>query len=188
MATKPLIRDDATKSFAIGATAGLAVGLIANIARKAVVQAPTTLAGDWDQALAAEHKIAFGIFDAIQNTTDSQTTKRSVLLMQLKHALGKHAFQEENVVYPMLRDNGQTTEADHLNDDHGYVKQYLHELTMLPRDNPGWLPKVNEFRTRIEQHVREEENEIFPRLKAQLSAEENKKVTTAMNKEGLKLA
>jgi len=36
--------------------------------------------------------------------------------------------------------------------------------------------------------VREEEDELFPALKAQLSVEANKKLTFAMNKEGFKLA
>ena len=45
---------------AIGAGVGLAAGLLANLARKAVVQSPTMLAGEWDEALAAEHEVALG--------------------------------------------------------------------------------------------------------------------------------
>ncbi|MBM3928173.1 MAG: hemerythrin domain-containing protein, partial [Sphingomonadales bacterium] len=39
-----------------------------------------------------------------------------------------------------------------------------------------------------EDHMREEEQELFPKLKAKLSAERNKQLTMAMNKEGFKLA
>lgn len=170
------------------AAAGLALGLAANLFRKAAVQAPTALAGNWADALAAEHKATLLIFDKIQATSDTQTSKRSFLLMQLKHALAKHALQEENAVYPALRDNAQVRDADHLNDDHGYVKQYLYDLTILPKDQPEWLTRVNEFRGRIEQHMREEEDEIFPRLRAALDEEQNKQLTIAMNKEGLKIA
>ena len=173
---------------AIGAGVGLVTGLLANFARKAVVQSPTVLAGDWDQALAAEHKMALGIFDLLEKTTDKQAGRRSFLLMQLKHALGKHAFQEENTVYATMRDQGITEGADHLNHEHGYVKQYLFELTEMSRGDARWLPKLAEFRTLITEHMREEEQDLFPRMKAQLSAEQNKHLTVQMNKEGLKLA
>ena len=173
---------------AIGAGVGLATGLLANFVRKAAVQAPTALAGDWDQALAAEHKATLAIFDLLQATSDNQAGRRSFLLMQLKHSLGKHALQEENTIYAMMRDQGSTEAADHLNHEHGYVKQFLFDLTEMDRSNPAWLPKVAEFRTMIEEHMREEENDLFPKMKAQLSEEQNKHLTVQMNKEGLKLA
>jgi iron-sulfur cluster repair protein YtfE (RIC family) len=170
------------------AVGGLAIGLMANVGRKAVMQGMDASYGDWDDVLKAEHDATIMIFDKIAQTDETQLTKRKMLLMQLKHALDKHAHEEENVVYPAMRENGLTEEADQLNHDHGYVKQYLFELTeMLPSD-PAWLPKVDEFRERLEEHVREEENELFPKLKDQLGDEGNAHVTAAMNKEGFKLA
>lgn len=170
------------------AAAGVALGVAAMIGRKVAVQAPTVLAGDWDQALAAEHAATLKIFDAIEATTIENTTKRAILLAQLKHALAKHALQEENAVYPALRDAGEVDAADSLNKDHGYVKQYLYELTNCPRDSERFLQIVRKFRVDIEKHVAEEENELFPSLKAKLSDEANKALTKAMNKEGFKLA
>jgi len=175
------------KLIAAGA-AGLAVGLAANVARKFAVQAPTMLAGDWDEALKAEHQLTLKVFDAIEATTEKNTTKRATLLMNLKHMLAKHAMEEENAVYAALRDAGEAESADHLNNDHGYVKQYLYDLTMMAKDSPAWIAKVRQFRTDVEKHIREEEDTLFPRLKAKLSAEQNKALTTAMNKEGLKIA
>ena len=186
---RPAARKPAGTGAMIGAAAaGVAIGLIANLGRKAVVQAPTALAGDWDQALAAEHAAVLKLFDTLQATSERNTTKRSMLLMQMKHALAKHALQEENVIYPALRDGGQTEAADHLNHDHGYVKQYLYDLENMPKDSPAFLAKVAEFRSAIEGHAGEEENTIFPALKARLSEEENKHLTFAMNREGFKLA
>lgn len=192
MATATTNRSDDTSytgtAVAIGAGVGLVAGLLANVARKAVVQSPTVLAGNWDEALATEHKMALGIFDLLEKTTDNQSGRRSFLLMQLKHALGKHAFQEENTVYAMMRDKGMTEGADHLNHEQAYVKQFLFELTEMERGDARWLPKLKEFRTQIVAHVREEEQELFPKLRGQLSEAENKHLTLQMNKEGLKLA
>lgn len=178
----------ATGAMIGAAAAGVAVGLMANLGRKTAVQAPTFLAGEWDEALKAEHAAVIKLFDALQATTEKNTTKRSMLLMQMKHALAKHALQEENAIYPALRDAGQKGEADHLNHDHGYVKQYLYDLENMPKESPAFLTKVAEFRAAIEEHVREEENQIFPALKAKLSPEKNKALTAMMNKEGFKLA
>lgn len=170
------------------AAAGLAAGLVANLGRKAAVQAPSALAGDWFEALKGEHKATLAIFDAIQATADSQTMRRSVLLVQLKHALAKHAFTEENVVYPALRDAGQAGDADKLNHEHGYVKQHLYDLDGMAKDSPDFLPLVAKFRSELESHVREEEEEIFPALHASLGEEKNLVVTRAANREGFKIA
>ncbi|MBL0922996.1 MAG: hemerythrin domain-containing protein [Sphingomonadaceae bacterium] len=183
--TKGISGQGAAIAAAVG---GLAIGLMANAGRKAIMQGMDASYGEWDDVLKAEHEATIMIFDKIAETDEKQVTKRKMLLMQLKHALSKHAHEEENVVYPAMRENGLTEEADHLNHDHGYVKQYLFELTEMKPSDPAWLTKVEEFRDRLEEHVREEEDELFPKLRDQLGEDGNAHVTAAMNKEGFKLA
>lgn len=170
------------------AIAGATLGIAAMIGRKFVVQAPTYLSGEWDEALAAEHQATLALFDRLQATTDAMTARRAALLTQLKHALGKHAFEEENVVYPALRNAGLEDEADGLTHDHGYVKQYLYDLTNCPNESARFLQIVSEFRADVERHMQDEETNLFPKLKAKLSTEENHALTRTMNREGLKLA
>ena len=187
---------DATKTAAtsragtlIGAAAaGLMAGLAIHIGRKAVVQAPSVFAGDWLEALKAEHALALSIFDKIENTSDAEPAKRAILLTQLKHALGKHAFTEENVIYPALRDWGDKADADKLNHDHGYVKQYLYELDALDNSSPAFLARISAFRADLEAHIREEEDAVLPPLHAALGEEKNAEITALANKEGFKLA
>ncbi|MCH4894249.1 MULTISPECIES: hemerythrin domain-containing protein [unclassified Sphingomonas] len=168
--------------------AGAALGVLAMLGRKAAVQAPTALAGDWAEALAAEHKAVLKIFDAIEATAENATGRRTMLLTQLKHALTKHAIEEENVIYPALRDAGRRDEADALNKEHGDVKHYLYQLDQTPKNATEWLAIVRRFRADIERHMTEEETELFPALRAQLSEEKNKALKAAMNKEGFKVA
>ena len=170
------------------AVAGAAVGLAANMGRKLFVQLTSAAAGDWFDALKTEHAMTLAIFDKIETTDDSQTNQRTALLAKLKYALSKHAIQEEMVVYPALRQANHTSDADHLSEDHGYVKTYLYELETLPKDSPEWLARVRDFRQMIEGHMREEENDIFPRFRDMLSEEQNARITTMMNKEGFKFA
>ena len=172
-----------------GAVAGgAALGVLAMLGRKAAVQSTTALAGDWMDGLIAEHQAVLKLFDAIEATEDKAAGRRSMLLMQIKHALAKHAIEEENVIYPALREAGKIEEADELTREHGYVKQYLYELENMPNTGPAFLEKVRKFRADIEDHMREEEDVLFPALRTQLSEEKNKTLTTAMNKEGFKVA
>lgn len=169
------------------AAAGAAAGFAANLGRKFVVQFATGR-GDWFESLKNEHEMVLKIFDKMEATRNDQTMMRSLLLTQLKHALGKHALEEENVIYPALREADEEADADHLNHDHGYVKTYLYELDTMENDSPEWKAKVREFREMTEKHIREEEDRIFPQFHASLSEEQNKKLTGAMHKEGMKLA
>jgi hemerythrin superfamily protein len=170
------------------AVAGAAVGFAANFGRKMIMQTPTFVSGNWDEALKAEHAATLTLFDQLEKTTDSQAAMRTGLLMKIKYSLSKHALQEENVVYPALREANQTTDADQLNGEHGYVKTYLYELENMNKASGEFLAKVREFRTMLEQHIRMEEDQVFPRLRSAMTDEQNRKVTLAMNKEGLKLA
>ena len=68
------------------------------------------------------------------------------------------------------------------------MKQYLYELETTPSASPEWIAIVRRFRADIEDHMREEETNLFPMLRAMLSEEKNKTLTAAMNKEGFKVA
>jgi hypothetical protein len=137
------------------AAGGAALGLLAMLGRKAVVQAPSAFAGGWAEALALEHQAVRKIFDSLEATDEHATTRRNLHLMQLKHALTKHAIEEENVIYPAMREAGQKEAADQLNKEHGYVKQYLYELENTPTASPDWIAKVRRFRADIEAHMKE---------------------------------
>src|SRR5579884_1102812 len=153
------------------ALGGAAIGIAANYGRKFVTQAMTGIAGDWDEVLTAEHKLALGVFDKMLATDSSQMWKRNMLLMQLTHMLDKHAHEEEMVVYPALRDAGQAVEADELNGEHGYIKTFLYDLGQMGADNPSWLEKVRDFRQLVAEHARMEEERVFPTFKRGLSEE-----------------
>lgn len=170
------------------ALAGAAVGIAANFGRKFLMQLPAAAAGDWFDALKAEHEATKALFDRIEATDDSQTAMRTALLMKLKYALTKHAHEEENVIYPALRQANSAHDADALNAEHGYVKTYLYELEALAKDSPDWLARVGDFRAMLEEHIRMEEEEVFPAFRAVLSEEQNAKLTGLMNKEGFKMA
>jgi hemerythrin superfamily protein len=170
------------------ALAGAAIGFAANYGRKFMMQGLEAAAGDWDQILAAEHEIALGIFDKMLATDETQTWKRSMLLMKLTHALDKHAHQEEMVVYPALREANQATDADHLEGEHGYIKTFIYELKNMGSDAPNWLEKVREFRALVAEHAHMEEEQVFPAFKQSMSTEQNARITSLVNADGFWMA
>ena len=170
------------------AFAGAAIGFAANYGRKFLMQGLEAAAGDWDQIFAAEHEVALGIFDKMLETDETQTWKRSMLLMKLTHALDKHAHQEEMVVYPALREANMAVDADELEGDHGYIKTFIYELKNMGPEAPNWLEKVREFRALVSKHAHLEEEEIYPSFKKNLTDEQNAKVTGQVNADGFWMA
>jgi hemerythrin superfamily protein len=166
------------------AIGGAAIGLAANFGRKFITQAVTGISGDWDEVLATEHDMTLAVFDKMLATDSTQTWKRSMLLMQLTHALDKHAHEEEMVVYPALREAGQATEADQLNGEHGYIKTFIYELGEMGPEASNWLEKVREFRALVAEHAKMEEEQVFPAFKRGLDEEQNAKITALVNKDG----
>ena len=170
------------------ALAGAAIGMAANFGRKAVVQSMAATAGDWDEMLSAEHDMALALFDKMLLTDGTQTFKRRMLLTKLCHAIEKHAYEEEMVVYPALREANEAADADHLEHEHGYIKTFIYELGQMATDSPEWLEKVREFRTLVHQHAHMEEEQVFPRFKRGMSEEQNAKITSLVNRDGFWMA
>lgn len=176
-----------------GAIAGVALGgaalaIAANLGRKFLTQAMSSSQGNWDESLAAEHDAVLAIFDKMLATDDSQTMQRKMLLMKLGYALDKHAYAEEHVVYPALREANDRADAEELEKEHGEVKEFLYRLHHMELDAPEWIETVREFRTSVEAHARMEEDEIFPRLREGIDEELDARITKEVNRAGFMMA
>lgn len=170
------------------ALGGAAIGLAANYGRKALIQGIEASIGDWDEILASEHDEALALFDRILQTDDSQTFKRKMLFMKLCHALDKHSHAEEMVVYPALRGDDDAVDADHLENEHGYIKTFIFELNEMGPDSPNWLQKVADFRKLVAEHASMEEEQVFPKFKRDMTEEENAHITSLVNRDGFWMA
>jgi hemerythrin superfamily protein len=175
-------------TIATGAALGLVAGLAIPHAKKAIMQAPALAAGDWVAALTAEHRMVEKMFDQLLATRDDEMLKREMLLAKIAYALTKHGIEEENVIYPALAENARTDQAHHLTQDHAEVKTFIYDLRRTGSTDPRWLIKARGFWGRLQEHMREEEEEIFPAFRDALPPEENARLTRMMNWEGFKVA
>ena len=171
-----------TGAIAGAALGGAALALAANFGRKFLTQAFTSGGGNWADSLAAEHDSVLMLFDRMLETDDSQTVQRKMLLMKLGYALDKHAYAEEHVVYPALREANETADAEGLETEHGQVKEFLYRLSHMATDDPLWIDTVREFRAAVEAHARMEEEQIFPRLRGEIDDELDARITKEVKK------
>ncbi len=167
-------------------TAGVAA--IANIGRKMATQAPTAMANDWCEGLVREHEATLAALDKLAATPAEHPQRRTVQLTSLKQMISKHAIEEENVIYPMLRRDDESGAVPDLHKDHGEVKAILFELTQMDKGDPGFGTLLQRLRNALEEHMREEEEVLFPALRARLSEAENRKLTRTMNMAGVMVA
>ncbi len=128
------------------------------------------------------------LFDRMLETDDSQTLQRKMLLMKLGYALDKHAYAEEHVVYPALREANDRADAEGLEVEHGEVKEFLYRLDHMEFDDPAWIDTVREFRTAVEAHAKMEEEQVFPRFRNEIDDELDARITKEVNKAGFMMA
>ncbi len=170
------------------ALAGAAIGFATNIGRKFAMQGMEAAAGDWFEMLKKDHDEIQKLTEQMLATDETQTWKRSMLLMKLAHKLDKHSYEEEPVIYPALREDNDTADADRLDTEHGHVKTIIFELKQMDSDSAGWLEKVRKLRDSLNEHIRMEEEQILPKLKRGLDEDQNANLTSMVNKAGFMVA
>jgi len=171
----------------LAGTLGFLAGLAIAPTRKVASQAVSSLSGDWFAILIAEHKRIDKLFAAACATKEGDVAKRTAVLAKISAALTQHALQEEAVIYPAVRDLDQGAASKELAAEHFDMKTYLHELDRMEKDDPRWLGKLKAFRKLVKEHVREEEEHVFPTLKSSYTPTENARLTREMLREAARL-
>jgi hemerythrin superfamily protein len=119
------------------------------------------------EALAADHRAVLALMDRMIEAGPDARLRRGAMLFQLKRMLTAHALAEEDVVYPMLRDDaGRVETAMGFYREHAEMKVRLFELEHLTVDDPRWTAGLRELRDIVAGHARAEEEEEFPRLRS----------------------
>lgn len=167
---------------------GVAAGIGLAVARKLWVQAPTAVAGDWVDGLAGEHAAVRNFLGLLARTERGETKQRRYLLHKIKTALTRHAIQEENLIYPALREAGEEEAAADLTLEHADVKHYLYRLDLLVGQDRAFLDELEAFRADIFRHMEEEERVLFPLLRERLGEERSAQLGLKMNLQGAQFA
>lgn len=118
------------------------------------------------ELLIEDHRLILSTLDQMLAEPADATAKRTTLYLLLKRKLAKHALAEEDVVYPLLHnDGGNAEESKELYDEHADMKILLFELEELLKSGGDWSAQVRSLRDLIQEHVNEEEQVVFPKLR-----------------------
>lgn len=118
--------------------------------------------------LATEHQQIDRLLKQLQAARES--AERRWLFIELKHRLKIHARLEEEIFYPALRDD---RELDHRIEEsmarHEAMRALLAQMEETVPGSSRWVESLRELISKLEQHVREEESEFFPKARASLT-------------------
>jgi hemerythrin superfamily protein len=121
------------------------------------------------QLLTADHKEAKALFKAYQKLVDQDkgADEKEALARQICLMLTAHAMTEEEVFYPAARDAIKEDDLlDEAEVEHASAKDLIAQIEAATPAEPLYDAYVKVLGEYVEHHVREEEKEIFPRLKA----------------------
>jgi iron-sulfur cluster repair protein YtfE (RIC family) len=91
----------------------------------------------------------------------------------LRTELVAHERMEEEVLYPRLRDEKKARESVLEGyEEHHVADVILDELLDVPPETDLWKAKVKVLKENVEQHMDEEESELFKKARAVLDRDE----------------
>lgn len=179
-------RDLWSTSGLIAFASGAAVAILASRLLPPVVAqaAGTTMARDPFDALMDDHRHILALLDAMERTHTGETFQRTQLLLRLKRRLAAHAIAEEDVVYPLLHDHAhQEADVRHLYGEHADMKMHLYALEQMPKDDPAWRRRVIQLKELVAEHVQQEEDVDFPKLRNALDQRETARLSGHVQRE-----
>jgi len=136
---------------------GSAAGKIASLAGMAP-------AGDAISLLKQDHENVKELFDLFEKTGDRAAKKELVekAILELK----LHAAIEEELFYPAVRQHAGDDLINEADEEHHVVKLLIAELENMDSSADHYDAKFTVLGENVRHHIREEENEIFPKAKS----------------------
>lgn len=134
--------------------------------------------------LKKDHKLVKNLINKIENLSSHESEKRNSLFNQLKTEIIIHSKAEDNVFYSSLKKKSATKEEiPHAKEEHAEVEEMLEKLSDNSLNGAAWNQLFKKMTIALLHHIDEEENEIFPDAKKELSSEEAQQMEIAMQEE-----
>jgi hemerythrin superfamily protein len=125
-------------------------------------------AQDAVQLLTAEHNEVKALFKEYQKLVDDGKgdDEKEALARQICLMLTVHAATEEEIFYPAARDAIDDEDLlDEAEVEHGSAKELIAQIESATPTEPLYDAKVKVLGEYIQHHVKEEEGELFPKVK-----------------------
>ncbi|MGI8756943.1 MAG: hemerythrin domain-containing protein [Acidimicrobiales bacterium] len=118
-----------------------------------------------------DHKSVEKLFKRFEKAGDRAFVEKRSIVDKIVEELAIHANIEEQLFYPVSRDTVPKTEDTVLEalEEHHVVKWVLSELDGMDPEAERFTAKVTVLIENVRHHVKEEENEFFPKVRDELS-------------------
>lgn len=117
--------------------------------------------------LTKDHREVEALFKKFEEAKDDNAEKADIVA-QICESLSIHAEIEEEIFYPAARDalseNGEDL-LDEAEVEHASIKSFVAELEAAEPDDDLYDAKVKVLAEYVQHHVKEEEGEMFPKIK-----------------------
>ena len=117
--------------------------------------------------LIADHKKVKALFEQFDKLSDRSKANKKKLADQICHELTIHTHLEEQVFYPAVR--GPIKDNDLMDEalvEHGSAKELIAQIMEMDPGDDLYDAKVKVLSEQIVHHVGEEEDDMFPEVRA----------------------
>ena len=132
--------------------------------------------------LETQHERFRELFEEFRGLAKRPSQKKQDLVRTMITELIKHAEIEEQIFYPAVREEVDGVEdlVDEDLEEHHAVELLLDELDKMSTEATRYDAKVTVVIENVEHHMKEEEEELFPKVRKQLKEERRREIGAAM--------
>jgi len=136
------------------------------------------------QRLKDDHRDVKHLLQELDGKSARASKPKSALFDELKQMVTAHARAGEKVFYDTLRSSKAAHDlALEGYEEHHVVDALLHEMSQLSLGDDQWQAKLSVVTENLEHHIKEEEEEIFPKARKILSDKQAKELGEAFTAE-----
>jgi iron-sulfur cluster repair protein YtfE (RIC family) len=127
------------------------------------------------ELLKEDHEKVSDLFDEVEETEESENNggQKIRLFEQIKNELETHTHIEETIFYPACKQYPklESMVAEAL-EEHKQVKTLLSELSSMNDGSEVFDAKLQVLQDNVEHHVEEEEDELFPKVRDEMTQDQ----------------
>lgn len=120
------------------------------------------------ELLTNDHRDVEALFEQFERAGSAD--ERGALFAEIADALAVHAKIEELHFYPAVRAADEELIDESL-EEHLEVKRMIADLLDMDAEDPDFAQRCKQLQQSVEQHVEEEEGELFPEVRRLFDAE-----------------
>ena len=120
--------------------------------------------------LESQHREVEKLFSQFEKAKDSD--KKMRLFEEIADKLAIHAAIEEHHFYPTVKEKRTEDILLESVEEHLAIKRTLADLLKMDAEDEHFEPTMKVLKEEVEHHAKEEETDLFPKVKKILSAED----------------